>query len=501
MKSHSIIFCLQLALHDGSSTTFHFAHPEGQARQVRERDSVKEMLQQLLPKFKKKVNKELEERHRMLKDNPGLLQLYKDLVITQIMKPEEFWEQHAPVNGVRAAGSGVPNLKVQSQSGGGGGSGGGSGSGSGSGARQDVGVSGSFLSDIKPQADGANGIKYNLTVDVITSIFKTYPAVKKKHFENVPANMSEQDFWNKFFQSHYFHRDRIHGQGLKDIFTECAKDDDRAIRAQLTEGVGDRFANITAFSDSTIDESYGTGEVTSTGARYGKSEKDAAVGAASAANIVHQNIIKRFNQHSIMVMQATDKAHEQPQLPQQQPTSVQPAQGANEERASCSKRLREMVFEDLDAPPAKKQNSLKLAKVERYLNGPTPASGATSDQYMHVSEVGKSRTDMRRLLSGWESGNSLSSLSAANAVSALVELSPGGTLMKTSRGDALVTQCPDSVRLELRQLYGSLSEVILRVLIILLFSETNSFLMNSRQIPHLLTLFLNFCGVQAFKPT
>lgn len=458
------IFSLQLALHDGSSTTFHFAQPEGQARQVRERDSVKEMLQQLLPKFKKKVNKELEERHRMLKDNPGLLQLYKDLVITQIMKPEEFWEQHAPVNGLRAAGSGVPNLQVQSQS-----------QGSSQG-RQDVGVSGSFLSDIKPQADGANGIKYNLTVDVINSIFKTYPAVKKKHFENVPSKMSEQDFWNRFFQSHYFHRDRIHGQGVKDIFTECAKDDDRAIRAQLTSGVSDRFANIAAFSDSTIDECYGTGEETSTGAKYGKSGSGAAVGAASAANIVHQNIIKRFNQHSIMVMKATDKTQEQPQ--QQNPVSGQPSQQSanNDEGAgSNSKRLREMVeFEDLDAPPAKKQASLKLAKVERYLNGPTPASGATSEQYMHVSEVGKSRTDLRKFLSGWERGNSLSSLSASNAVSALVELSPGGTLMKTSRGDALVTQCPDSVRVELRQLYGSLSEVTLRGLAILLFSVTTT---------------------------
>ena len=458
------IFSLQLALHDGSSTTFHFAQPEGQARQVRERDSVKEMLQQLLPKFKKKVNKELEERHRMLKENPGLLQLYKDLVITQIMKPEEFWEQHAPVNGLRAAGSGVPNLQVQSQS-----------QGSSQG-RQDVGVSGSFLSDIKPQADGANGIKYNLTVDVINSIFKTYPAVKKKHFENVPSKMSEQDFWNRFFQSHYFHRDRIHGQGVKDIFTECAKDDDRAIRAQLTSGVSDRFANIAAFSDSTIDECYGTGEETSTGAKYGKSGSGAAVGAASAANIVHQNIIKRFNQHSIMVMKATDKTQEQPQ--QQNPVSGQPSQQSanNDEGAgSNSKRLREMVeFEDLDAPPAKKQASLKLAKVERYLNGPTPASGATSEQYMHVSEVGKSRTDLRKFLSGWERGNSLSSLSASNAVSALVELSPGGTLMKTSRGDALVTQCPDSVRVELRQLYGSLSEVTLRGLGILLFSVTTT---------------------------
>ena len=34
----------------------------------------------LLPKFKRKVNKELEEKNRMLRENPALLQLYKDLV-------------------------------------------------------------------------------------------------------------------------------------------------------------------------------------------------------------------------------------------------------------------------------------------------------------------------------------------------------------------------------------------------------------------------------------
>ena len=69
-----------------------------------------------------------------------------------------------------------------------------------------VGVAGSFLAEIKPQADGANGLKYNLTPDIIESIFKTYPAVKKKHIENVPSKLSEQEFWTKFFQSHYFHR-------------------------------------------------------------------------------------------------------------------------------------------------------------------------------------------------------------------------------------------------------------------------------------------------------
>lgn len=73
-----------------------------------------------------------------------------------------------------------------------------------------TGVSGAFLADIKPQTDGCNGLKYNLTNDIIECIFKAYPAVKRKHSEHVPAKLSESEFWTKFFQSHYFHRcDRL----------------------------------------------------------------------------------------------------------------------------------------------------------------------------------------------------------------------------------------------------------------------------------------------------
>ena len=55
---------LQVVLHDGQSSTFHFINKNGQAAQISDRDQVKELLQQLLPKFKKKVNKELEEKNR-----------------------------------------------------------------------------------------------------------------------------------------------------------------------------------------------------------------------------------------------------------------------------------------------------------------------------------------------------------------------------------------------------------------------------------------------------
>lgn len=123
------------------------------------------------------MDRELEEKNKLLSSNPALLQLYKDLVMTEVVTSEEFWSQHA-----------AQYTQKQKQQ------------------PQDIGVSGAFLADIKPQTDGCNGLKYNITPDIIDCIFKTYPAVKKKYIENVPTKLSESQFWTKFFQSHYFHR-------------------------------------------------------------------------------------------------------------------------------------------------------------------------------------------------------------------------------------------------------------------------------------------------------
>lgn len=105
--------------------------------------------------------------------------------MTEVVTSEEFWTQHASQYSQAQ--------KAQTQ---------------------EIGVSGAFLADIKPQTDGCNGLKYNITPDIIECIFKTYPAVKKKYIEHVPAKLSEAQFWTKFFQSHYFHR-FLNGLSLK----------------------------------------------------------------------------------------------------------------------------------------------------------------------------------------------------------------------------------------------------------------------------------------------
>ncbi|XP_014296142.1 general transcription factor IIH subunit 1 [Microplitis demolitor] len=419
---------LQVVLHDGSSSTFHFVNRNGQAAQIKDRDDVKELLQQLLPKFKRKVNKELEEKNRLLQENPTLLQLYRDLVITQVITSEEFWNHHA-----------VEYTQAKKSQ------------------RQDIGVNSAFLADIKPQTDGCNGLKYNLTVDIIECIFKTYPAVKRKHQENVPHKMSESDFWTKFFQSHYFHRDRINA-GTKDLFTECAKIDDQELKKDIQTGINDPLLDITSFEDKTTDDNYESG--------FSKADK-------SSGNAVHQSMIKRFNQHSIMVMKA-NTARQQP-APQAATPQINgsaaaaaktPAAKSDDEPKSKKRRIQEKIqYNDLDASEntgAALGTPLNLTHVDRYLHGPIAGSGCneTTDDLQTALSL------LKREAANWVNGNTLSRqpatslISPAASVSALGELTPGGALMKGFREDNVGQLIPKDLEKELRNVYVSLCELL-----------------------------------------
>ncbi|KAM8712704.1 hypothetical protein ACLKA7_013093 [Drosophila subpalustris] len=439
---------LQVVLHDGNTSTFHFVNQQGQPAMLADRDKVKELLQQLLPNFKRKVDKDLEDKNRILVENPNLLQLYKDLVITKVLTSDEFWATHAKDHALKKMGK-----------------------------TQEIGVSGAFLADIKPQTDGCNGLKYNLTSDVIHCIFKTYPAVKRKHMENVPSKMPESEFWTKFFQSHYFHRDRLTA-GTKDIFTECGKIDDQALKAAVQQGAGDPLLDLKKFEDVPLEEGFGS----VAGDRN----------VVNSGNIVHQNMIKRFNQHSIMVLKTCANVNapstsltngsNMANGPLGQSTYTNGLNGkgtkhtsetpVNDNDVSQAKKQRlieKIHYEDLGDPmidtdddaaqSSNKSKQFELSKVERYLNGPLQNHmyenhnddlGLDDVQYKLVrnSESWLDRSAPRNVIC------------SKAAVNALGELSPGGSLMRGFQEQSAGQLVPRDFQRDLRHLYLSLLELL-----------------------------------------
>ena len=201
-------------------------------------------------------------------------------------------------------------------------------------------------------------------------------------------------------------------------------------------------------------------------------------------NDVHKNIIKRFNQHSIMVMNigndsklpvSTQATNSLTNSSKPTNTSVSTNdtsanfESTEETNVINRKRLLEKTeYEDLDKEPEKKTATLNLAKADRYLCGPTTISstsslnsGSSGQADLSPQAVIQWRQNLTSELQSWSiQGDCKDILTARTAVSALNDLSPGGALMKAARQELLAGQYPESVQQDLKLLYGSLSELL-----------------------------------------
>lgn len=155
-----------------------------------------------------------------------------------------------------------------------------------------------MLTNIKPNSE-INKHVYRLTPQIIHQIFVEYPAVRDVYEEHVPHKLSEREFWERYFQSSYFHRIREQNSSFRshrtfrttscdDIFMRC-----ESITEDLVPTI--KFSDIDHAVDLTFEEDDDHNPDSGFGVpideRMDKDELEKAI-----------NVIRRFNRHSVLVL-------------------------------------------------------------------------------------------------------------------------------------------------------------------------------------------------------
>lgn len=421
---------LQIVLHNGDTTTFQFASLE-------DRTLVKDALLIILPQFKGKMPKDREKKAALLSKNPNLLQLYKDLVETKIVSADDFWSQFDEHSG--------NTVELESDT-------------------QEVGVSADFLAGIP-----LNGkqVKGNVSAETLWAILKTFPKVAKKHQELVPIKMSETEFWNKFFQSRYFNRDRT-----KDLFSDCAKSDEKEWTSAVKKGIVDPFLDVDMFDDNA----------------YQRAADDPA--PSSSHENPDQLLIKRFNQQSIRLLDSLNNKQRLSDLGTQQANATDNQSNPQPSTSSDGDGVVPMDTSQVSDggsmaasnPPAVQQASFRanrrdwtyddLAGHENHADSPDDQSKVGSkmhevdkDKYTILPHGQQAMLNMSIIkdhadtLKAWEP-NLTECIAPKEAAEALKNLSPSGYLMRSSNTNRLEDTVPEDLQQKLKSAYVTCNELL-----------------------------------------
>ncbi|EKM80679.1 hypothetical protein AGABI1DRAFT_119267 [Agaricus bisporus var. burnettii JB137-S8] len=133
-------------------------------------------------------------RRKVLMGDPDLAALHKDLVIGGQITEAEFWDGREHL------------LLAQSAT-----------------DSQRKGKPGQLV-DPRPETVDGGEIKIRITPQLVYDIFDEYPVVAKAYSENVPSQLTEEQFWKRYFQSKLFN---VHRASIRSSATQhVVKDDD-----------------------------------------------------------------------------------------------------------------------------------------------------------------------------------------------------------------------------------------------------------------------------------
>ncbi|PKI85291.1 Tfb1p [Malassezia vespertilionis] len=172
-------------------------------------------------------------RGQVLRANPGLLALHKDVVGTDLISDADFWEHPARKALLRAEYASMEQRQGRRGQ----------------------------LADPKPSQTDKGEMKINITPQLIRDLFEQYPVLTRAYDENVPSKLDEGTFWARYFQSRLYHRLRTSlrsaasEQALRDddIFDKYleAEDDELAPRTEVNPH--DALLNLAATQEDHVD--------------------------------------------------------------------------------------------------------------------------------------------------------------------------------------------------------------------------------------------------------
>ncbi|CAF1590519.1 unnamed protein product [Rotaria sp. Silwood1] len=400
---------LQIVCYNEMMTTFHFCNPIGLDAQRKDRDAVSDLLKILLPEFKTMMDQALEVKTKILNENKTVYQLYKDLVINGLVPADDFWSKYVDFD----------KLTESTK-------------------KQNTGVSGSFLSNIRPESGDNGGLIYKLNTDTIMSIFRTYPAIREKYEQNVPTgHMNEADFWRTFFQSHYFTMDRTHPSNSRDLFTDCVKRDDENMHNEAERASRKAMAVIAPETNETTEIGYGVNE---------------SIAEQTGKNDLNKNLIKRFNFHSTMILKSTLGSDTNNDISSTNRLELDD----NDDDDNVAKKFKpDDDLEDLRTEQQEETQTLKLVNPERYLRAPT----IDRSQKNSVLQIPTNLNNLKQEMTNWHVNTELS-LNSSLAHKIVKDLTPGGALMHGTTAQTLSQIVPQNIQEDMQTIYISLSELL-----------------------------------------
>lgn len=220
---------------------------------------------------------EIKLRGSLLAKNKDLLKLHKDLVFSNILSEEEFWEDRKGL------------LRIQEMI-----------------LKQKKGASSALVSDdLKPSTASTSDVKYVLTPTIIQTIFEQHPILQKAFSDLVGsvtgeegvAKLTEREFWIEYFKSPFFTEPKT----------------TNAVPSNLLD----------SYYKETISESDGPHSLEETNVKVsGQCDmsrtqedhvNDYVLQQAETHNDSSWNALRQFNKHSLRVLQAQtslDSPHE-----------------------------------------------------------------------------------------------------------------------------------------------------------------------------------------------